>query len=59
MLDIILLYVDTAAWSDTSKVAMTFLLIVFRQIANLAILAMVLWGAWRMEKSVGLFSNSV
>lgn len=55
--DIILLYVNTVDWSNSAKLASTFLLVLCRQFANLFILAMVLWGAWRMGKSVSLFSD--
>jgi len=56
--DIILLYVDTSGWSDSSVLASTFLLVICRQFANLAILGMVLWGAWRMGRSVSMFGGS-
>ncbi|KNG50978.1 hypothetical protein DDE82_003948 [Stemphylium lycopersici] len=56
--DIILLYVNTSGWSHTSVNATTFMLVVARQYANLAILGMVLWGAWRMGRSVKLFGGS-
>ncbi|KAL1801155.1 hypothetical protein ACET3X_001497 [Alternaria dauci] len=56
--DIILLYVDTAGWSNNAVLATTFLLVICRQFANLAILGMVLWGAWRMGRSVSLFGGS-
>ena len=51
--DIVLLYVDTRGWSDTTDTAVAFLLIVFGQIANLAILGMILYGAWSNGISVG------
>ena len=50
--DIVLLYVDTSGWSNTTDTAVAFLLIVFGQIANLAILGMILYGAWRNGISV-------
>jgi hypothetical protein len=53
--DIILLYVDTSGWSTSAAGASTMLLIICRQLANLSILGMVLWGAWRMGRSVNLF----
>ena len=53
--DIILLYVNTSGWSNSATIASTMLLIICRQIANLSILGMVLWGAWRMGRSVNLF----
>lgn len=56
--DIILLYVDTSGWSNNAALATTFLLVICRQFANLAILGMVLWGAWRMGRSVSLFGGS-
>ncbi|EOA88232.1 hypothetical protein ACJQWK_01705 [Exserohilum turcicum] len=56
--DVVLLYVDTAGWSATAVDATTLLLVVCRQLANLAILGMVLWGAWRMSRSVALFGRS-
>lgn len=56
--DIILLYVDTSGWSNNAVLATTFLLVICRQFANLAILGMVLWGAWRMGRSVSLFGGS-
>ena len=52
--DVVLLYVNTEGWSIAATLATTFLLVIFRQFANLSILAMVLWGAWRMGKSVDL-----
>lgn len=57
--DIILLYVSTAGWSDAAVMATTFLLVIFRQFANLSILGMVLWGAWRMGRSVSLFGGDM
>jgi hypothetical protein len=57
--DIILLYISTANWSDTAVMATTFLLVLCRQFANLTILAMVLWGAWRMGRSVKLFGGNM
>jgi hypothetical protein len=56
--DIVLLYVDTAQWSRPASLATTFLLMIFGQFANLAILATILWGAWRMGKSVRVFGSS-
>ncbi|EAT85878.2 hypothetical protein SNOG_07227 [Parastagonospora nodorum SN15] len=56
--DIILLYVDTSGWSDNASLATTFLLIIFGQFANLTILAMILWGAWRMGRTVKLFDSN-
>ncbi|KAH7414114.1 hypothetical protein DE146DRAFT_600754 [Phaeosphaeria sp. MPI-PUGE-AT-0046c] len=56
--DIVLLYIDTSEWSRSARLATTFLLIIFRQFANLAILGMVLWGAWRMGRSVNVFGSS-
>jgi hypothetical protein len=56
--DIILLYVDTSGWSDNASLATTFLLIIFGQFANLTILAMILWGAWRMGRTVTLFDSN-
>ncbi|RYN32453.1 hypothetical protein AA0119_g3004 [Alternaria tenuissima] len=56
--DIILLYVDTSGWSNNAVLATTFLLVICRQFATLAILGMVLWGAWRMGRSVSLFGGS-
>ncbi|KAF1829156.1 hypothetical protein BDW02DRAFT_583915 [Decorospora gaudefroyi] len=55
--DIILLYVNTAGWSQTSQDATTFLLVIFRQYANLSILGIILWGAWRMGRTVNLFGG--
>jgi hypothetical protein len=55
--DIILIYIDTSGWSNTATLATTFLLIIFGQFANLTILATILWGAWRMGKSVTLFDS--
>jgi len=37
--------------------ANTVLQVVFIQVANLEILAMVLWGAWRMDISVNVFGD--
>ncbi|CAJ2511057.1 Uu.00g066820.m01.CDS01 [Anthostomella pinea] len=56
--DIVLLYVDTTGWSTASRLATVFLLIVFGQITNLTILGMVLWGAWRIGRTVPLFGGS-
>lgn len=55
--DVVLLYVNTEGWSTAATLATTFLLIIFRQFANVFILAMVLWGAWRMGRSVDLLSG--
>jgi hypothetical protein len=56
--DIVLLYVDTAKWSRPASLATTFLLMIFGQFANFTILATVLWGAWRMGKSVRVLGSS-
>jgi hypothetical protein len=56
--DIVLIYVDTAKWSRPASLATTFLLIIFGQFANLAIFATILWGAWRMGRSVPVFKRS-
>lgn len=53
--DIVLLYMDTSTWSNSATIASTMLLIICRQLANLSILGTVLWGAWRMGRSVKLF----
>lgn len=50
IVDIVLIYVDAAGWSSASRLAVTFLLIVFGQFANLTILTTVQWGAWRMSR---------
>jgi hypothetical protein len=55
--DIVLLYVGTTNWPSSAVLASTFLLVVFRQFANLAILATILWGAWRMGRSVKIFRD--
>lgn len=55
--DVVLLYVDTTDWSDAATLATTFLILVFRQFANLGILALILWGAWRMGRSVKIFGG--
>lgn len=56
--DIVLIYIDTAEWSRSASLATTFLLIIFGQFANLAILAAILWGAGRMGRSVPVFNRS-
>lgn len=53
IVSIVMIYVDSAQWSDTSQQALAFLLIVFGQLANITILFMVLWGAWSMGRSAG------
>jgi len=53
ILDIVLLYVNTSSWSGTTDSAVAFLLIIFRQLANLTVLATVLFGAWKVGKSAG------
>jgi hypothetical protein len=55
--DNILFYFDPTDWSTSAVTASTILLVIYRQFANLAILGMVLWGAWRMGKTVSLFGN--
>lgn len=55
--DIVLLYYDTSDWSRSARLATTFLLIIFGQLANLAIFAMILFGAWRMGRSVNVFGS--
>jgi hypothetical protein len=56
--DIVLIYIDTSEWSKSASLATTFLLMIFGQFANLAILATILWGAWRMGKTVPVFDRS-
>jgi len=53
--DIVLLYEDTSAWSNPASIASTMLLIIGRQFANLSIFGMILWGAWRMGRTVNVF----
>ncbi|KAI0025420.1 hypothetical protein F4780DRAFT_791066, partial [Xylariomycetidae sp. FL0641] len=55
--EIVLLYVDTTAWSPAARLATVFLLIVFGQILDLVLLAAVLWGAWRMGKTIRKFER--
>jgi hypothetical protein len=43
--DNVLLYIGTVHWSRSASLATTFLLMIFRQFANLAILVTILWGA--------------
>ncbi|KAF2844774.1 hypothetical protein T440DRAFT_512019 [Plenodomus tracheiphilus IPT5] len=59
ILDIILLYLDTSNWPTSASLAVTFLLLIFRQFANLAIVAIILWGAWRMGRTIKMFGGSV
>ncbi|KAL9014491.1 MAG: hypothetical protein Q9173_000871 [Seirophora scorigena] len=53
LVNIVLIYQDVAAWSRPASQAVTFLLIIFGQLANLTILVMVLWGAWSMGRTAG------
>ncbi|KAL8957627.1 MAG: hypothetical protein Q9193_005149 [Seirophora villosa] len=53
LVNIVLIYQDVAAWSQPASQAVTFLLIIFGQLANLTILGMVLWGAWSMGRTAG------
>lgn len=57
VLDIVLIFVNSAAWSASTRLACLFLLIVFGQLANITILGMILWGAWSMGKTVNVFGN--
>ena len=52
--DVVLLYVNSAGWPNEAVLASRFLLIVFGQIANLALLGMILWGAWKTGRTVPL-----
>jgi hypothetical protein len=56
--DIVLIYIDTSEWSRSASLATSFLLMIFGQFANLAILATILWGAWRMGRSLPVFDRS-
>ncbi|KAF2260334.1 hypothetical protein CC78DRAFT_584894 [Lojkania enalia] len=51
--DIVMIYEDYRTWSRTTNQAIAFLFIIFGQLANLAILYMVLWGAYSMGRSAG------
>lgn len=43
---IVIIYYDVNNWSRTTNQALAFLFIIFSEMSNLAILAIVLWGAW-------------
>ena len=55
--DIVLIFCNSASWSETSRLASLFLLTVFGQIADVAILGMVLYGAWTSGKTVDIFGK--
>jgi len=55
--DIVLLYLNSSGWSTPATLASQFLLIVFGQLANVTILGMVLWGAWRTGRTVPIFGK--
>ncbi|KAK5163352.1 uncharacterized protein LTR77_010725 [Saxophila tyrrhenica] len=55
--DIVLIYLDSAGWSTTTKLASRFLLIIFGQFVNLTILGMILWGAWKTGRTVRIFEQ--
>ncbi|GAB7358830.1 hypothetical protein MBLNU230_g4053t1 [Neophaeotheca triangularis] len=59
VVDIVLVYINTSGWSTASNFALVFLLIIFGQLANLTILAMVFWGAWRMGKTLSVFGDQM
>ena len=55
--DIVLLYTTSQGWAEDTKLASTFLLIIFGQMTNLTILGMILWGAWKTGRTVALFGE--
>lgn len=52
--DIVLIFVNSSAWSQSATLASVFLLIVFGQFANLTILGMVLYGARQSGRTIQL-----
>lgn len=56
--DVVLLYINSAGWPSGALLASQFLLIVFGQIANLVLLGMVLWGAWKTGRTVPLLAGT-
>ncbi|PSK38044.1 hypothetical protein B9Z65_1235 [Elsinoe australis] len=54
VVDVVLIYQAVSNWSDAVDQALSFLLIVFGELANLTILSMVLWGAWSLGRTAGL-----
>ena len=52
IMSIVMIFVSTDSWTETSREALAFLLITFGQYANLIIVFMVLWGSWSMGNSL-------
>lgn len=55
--DIVLIFVDSSSWSQTSRLASLFLLTIFGQFANVTILGMILYGAWTSGYTVDIFGE--
>lgn len=58
IVNIVIIYYSVSNWSSSTNQALTFLFIIFGQLANLTILFMVLWGAWSMGRSAGLSKDN-
>ncbi|TIA11585.1 hypothetical protein D6C80_07394 [Aureobasidium pullulans] len=52
IMSIVMVFVSADSWTETSREALAFLLIIFGQYANLIIVFMVLWGSWSMGNSL-------
>ncbi|CAD0026106.1 unnamed protein product [Aureobasidium pullulans] len=52
IMSIVMIFVSTDSWTETSREALAFLLITFGQYANLIVVFMVLWGSWSMGNSL-------
>ena len=50
ILDIVLFYVSTNGWSNTTREAVAFLLIIFIQLVDLGLFILVSAGAWSMGR---------
>lgn len=50
IVDIAMAYTSAENWSIAARQAIAFLLIIFGQIADLAIFVIVTWGAWTMGR---------
>ncbi|GIZ49308.1 hypothetical protein CKM354_001234000 [Cercospora kikuchii] len=50
IVDVAMAYTSAESWSIATRQALAFLLIIFGQIADLAIFLIVIWGAWTMGR---------
>ncbi|KAI8942993.1 hypothetical protein NX059_001031 [Plenodomus lindquistii] len=62
IVQVVLIYEDVNSWSRTTNQALAFLFIIFGELSNLAILFVLLWGAWsfgRKENAAQTFTKEI